>query len=317
MPYTTTELLADVRRSGMLPSSTSTGTADADLLAQADKEMQIRVVPLVMSTREEFYVRSQNYTLTASQSAYRIPPRAIGAKLRDVELVFSDGSAHSLPRISPEDAPAYGSATTAAYPSAFYVERDSIVFVPTPSTTSGTARLKFFARPSRLVAVSATATPTVATVTVNYSSSGRTRITHSASGTTLATGTWDAVRAKSGFEHSLFGVTVTHSGAGYIEIADADCPSGFTTANNAGDYISAEDTTPVLQCPVELHNFLAQRVLCRILQAIGDDLLPAAEADAEEMRKAALQLLSNRVEGEPKKIVGSLLNRRSRSWGLL
>lgn len=314
MAWTTTELLADVRRSGMLPSTSTTGTADADILAQADKEIAARVVPLVLSVREGFYVRTYNYSLTASQSAYRIPARAIAARLRDVLLVFSDGSTRNLVRFSPERA-ALQSVTAATCPEGFYLEQNNVVVVPPPASTgAATLRLKYFARPNRLVAVGATTTPTVVSVS---SVGGNTRITHSASGTTFSTSSaYDIVKATPGFEHALLGVTPVGSGAGYIDISTGDTPSDLSTANNLGDYLSASETSPVIQVPAELHNYVAQRTLARILQSLGDaDGMRAAEDDAERMREDALTLISNRVEGEPKKVVPMLLRRRSRAWG--
>lgn len=95
-PCLTSDLLTDVRRSGMLPDSAPSGVSDADILAAASKEMWSRLVPLVLSVREEFYVQQSTQALVANQQLYRIPPRAIGTKLRDVYLVQSNGSQQRL-----------------------------------------------------------------------------------------------------------------------------------------------------------------------------------------------------------------------------
>lgn len=313
MAWTTTELLADVRRSGMLPDSAPSGVSDTDILAHANKELQARLLPLVMSVREEFYVQPYSTPLVGNQQGYRVPSRGIGNKLRDVLLQLNDGSLQNLARIAPETYPEMMTTAPAVYPWAFYMESDSVMLVPTPSTTGAAALvLKYLLRPSWLVPVSATATPTVTTVQANTPSSGLTRINHSATGTDLGTSTrLDVVMARPGFRTLMVGVVPVSSGVGYVVVNATDLPSDFSTANNAGDYLSAAETTPVVQLPPELHNLLYQRTLCRVLQSIGDlEALQAAEANAAQMEKDAVGIIANRVEGEPKKVVGRLLSRQ-------
>lgn len=312
MAWTTTELLADVRRSGMLPDSAPSGVSDADILAHANKELQARLLPLVMAVREEFYVQPYSMQLVAGQQGYRVPSRGIGNKLRDVLLQLSDGSLQNLARIAPEAYPETMSTAPSVYPWAFFMESDSVMLVPTPATTgAATLVLKYLLRPSWLVAVSATATPTVVTVTANTPSPGLTRIDHSAASTNLGTSTArDVVMARPGFRTLMLGAVPTASGNGYVVVDSSALPSDFSTANNAGDYLSAAETTPVVQLPPELHNLLYQRTLCRVLQSIGDlQALQAAEADAAQMEKDAVGIIANRVEGEAKKVVGRLLSR--------
>lgn len=312
MAWTTTELLADVRRSGMLPDSAPSGVADADILAHANKELQSRLLPLVLSVREEFYVQPYSTQLVGGQQGYRIPSRSIGNKLRDVLLQLNDGSLQNLARIAPEAYPEAMTTAPAVYPWAFFLESDSALLVPTPSTTgAATLVLKYLLRPSWLVVVSATATPTVVTVQADTPSAGLTRVDHSATGTNLGTSVRrDIVMARPGFRTVLIGAAPTASGNGYVVFNSSDLPSDFTTANNAGDYLSAAETTPVVQLPPELHNLLYQRTLCRVLQSIGDlDALQAAEANAAQMERDAVGLIANRVEGEAKKVVGRIMSR--------
>lgn len=315
MAWTTTELLADVSRSAMLPAGGSaSGVASSDLLAHADKELQSRLLPLVMAVREEFYVRVQDVPLVASQSAYRIPYRGIANKLREVSLL--NGSAETtLPRIEPEQLAELGIQSGGA-PRAFYLERDSVVLVPAPASASGSLRLRYFTRPNRLVASSATTTPTIVSVAANTPSAGTTRITHSASGTSLGTsGLWDIVRKNPGFEHVGIDLTFTGSAAGTVDVVSSALPSDFTTANNAGDFISSAETSPVVQLPPELHNLLYQRTLCRVLASLGDlDVLAVAEKQAADMEAAATTLVAHRTAGNPRKVVGSLMRRRRGSF---
>jgi hypothetical protein len=304
----------------MLPDSAPSGVSDTDILAHANKELQSRLLPLVMSVREEFYVQPYSTQLVASQQGYRIPSRSIGNKLRDVLLQLNDNSLQNLARIAPEAYPETMTTAPAVYPWAFFLESDSVLLAPTPSTTgAATLVLKYLLRPSWLVPVSATATPTVTTVQANTPSAGLTRVNHSASGTDLSGQRLDIVMARPGFRTLMVGVQPVSGGVGYVVVNATDLPTDFSTANNAGDYVSAAETTPVVQLPPELHNLLYQRTLCRVLQSIGDlEALQAAEANAAQMERDAVGIINNRVEGEAKKVVGRILSRpRTRVGGWL
>jgi hypothetical protein len=60
------------------------------------------------------------------------------------------------------------------------------------------------------------------------------------------------------------------------------------------------------QIPQELHSMLAQRVSCRCLEALGDmQKLQMANAKLQEMEKRTDNLIDNRAESSPQKVVNS------------
>jgi hypothetical protein len=326
MAWLTSDLLADVRRSGMLPDSTPSGVADDDILAHATKEMYSRLVPLVLSVREEFYVQQDLVALVANQQFYRVNQRAIGNKLRDVYLVLPDSSQQRLARLTPEGATEFlANPSGAVYPWAYYMENDSVMVLPTP-TSSGQASLmlKYLMRPARLVTHNDNSTPHVVAVTRDITP-GVTRITHTGSGAFNPSQSLDIVHARPGFRTMMIAQTPSASGTSggfrYIEVSTSSLPSDFSTANNGGgavvgDMISPAETSGVIQLPPELHNLLYQRTLCRVLQSIGDlESLQAAEANAQQMERDAVGMIANRVESTAKKVVGRLLQQPRRRYG--
>lgn len=69
-----------------------------------------------------------------------------------------------------------------------------------------------------------------------------------------------------------------------------------------GDYISLAGECMIPQAPADLHDLLAQRVVARCLQALGDQAgLQMAMTKLAEMEKWAGFLIDNRSEGEPVK----------------
>lgn len=320
MAWLTSDLLADVRRSGMLPDSTPSGVADDDILAHANKELQSRLLPLVNSVREEFYVQSLVVPLVAGQQFYRIPGRSIGNRLRDVFIQQSDGTLTNLVRLAPEAYAELQTTVPGPYPWAFYLESDSVMLVPTPSAGPTASLLfKYLIRPNRLRTDDQNHTPRI--LSISTPSPGTTRVTLAHNTNFGTSNALDIVSAQPPFRTVMIGVTPTASGSDYFEVPSSALPSDFTTANfgggaDKGAVCSLAETSSVVQLPPELHNLLYQRTLCRVLQSIGDlEALQAAEANAAQMERDAVGLIANRTEGEPKKVVSRLLFQPRRRYG--
>lgn len=295
MAYTTTELLASLKRRALIPTSQST-YAVADFLALADDEIQSRVVPLVLSAREEYYDYDSDSTLSASTTTYAIPSRAVGGKLRNVAVLDSAGAAlYNPPRIQPEQLPLVSSVATC-----FYVKGNSIVF-PNAPTQGSTLRLTHYIRPNRLVATSAAARITAintGTKVLTLSSSIPSTFTTSV--------TYDLIQAQPGFSHLGIDLAVS-AASGTSMTFSATLPTNLVV----GDWVALAQESPIPQIPADLHPLLAQGVACRVLEGLGDrEGLEAATAELTRMEKSALLLVDDRTEGSPQRVV----NRNSVFW---
>ena len=70
-----------------------------------------------------------------------------------------------------------------------------------------------------------------------------------------------------------------------------------------GDYVTKAEETIVPNIPTELHPIVAQKVAIACLEAMGDEQnKQSAERKLASMEKSAISIISNRVEGAPKKI---------------
>lgn len=300
MAYTADDLVTDVRRSGMFPDSSAGATASSDILAHADKEMRGRLVPLVCSVREEWYVKTVDTALTADQAEYRLPEAAIGGGLRQVQLVFA-GSVFNVPRVEPSMSAQYA-ATGNGIPSFYYLRGAALVFLPAPSSAGITMRLHYRMRPGSLQLTS-----TCKAIATASLSAGVWSLTSSSDLSTAA----DIVAANAPFE-TLSNGTVTRTGSGTYTVPATGLP-GYGVA--VGDWLCPADTSPVVQLPVELHGVLAQRVVARMLLAQGSQAEAAQVAkDCDEMEREALRLLAPRTEGEVRKLQGSLFWRNRKGY---
>ena len=81
-------------------------------------------------------------------------------------------------------------------------------------------------------------------------------------------------------------------------------PNDIPNTLEIGDYLMQKEESIVPQIPSETHVILAQRVACRCLEAMGDiQNLQAATLKLQELENKAGNIIDNRVEDAPQKIV--------------
>ncbi len=306
--YTADELLEGVRRTGSLPSASSTGTADADLLAHADGEMRDTLVPMMLGVREEMYERVFDTTTVADVAGYRINKRAALSRLNTVQWVGSSSVPYNLERLEPKRVAELG-VVGSGQPVAYYLEGGRMVLTPTPSA-GGTLRVRAFVRPSKLTL--STDTTNVLPITAVSVGASSTTLTTAAHGISVS-GIRDVVASTPSFEHLAVDATATTVLSTTVTIPN----TSFTTAPIVGDYLCVSDYSPYVQLPVELHPSLVQLTLGRTLRSLGK--LSEAAAAMEEAQRLVLigiSALTPRVETADRKILGGP-HWRNKGWGYL
>lgn len=285
MSYTSTELIASIKRRASIPTSQNL-LQTADFLALINDEIQINLVPLILSVRESYFLADYDYDIESAKSEYRIPTRAIGGKLADVQRI-ENGQAISLPQLvrEYEDSVSQGN-------DGFYLKGNQVVLSPTPTATQFQLRLSFYQRPNTVVA-------TADCAQVDSIDSGNNQVTVSSIPSSWTTGTVvDFIRAESGFE--CLAIDRSVSGVSGTTITFASLPTDLAV----GDWIALAGESPIPQIPLELHSVLAQAVTVKCLEAVGDkQAMQLAEQKLQMMKDSAVQMLSPRVDGERKKLI--------------
>jgi hypothetical protein len=288
--YTTTDFLASVRQRGALPTTTNSNNVNntSNLLALATEELHIKLLPLIMSVREEFYVAKKAYSITANQAEYAIPSRASGVVLRDVQMIVGT-SIFSLEPVDSE----HITTTAVGDPVGYYLEHQNVVLYPTPGSTADTLRLRYFMRPSRLALTSACAQ-------ISAINTGTNTVTVSSVPSTWTTGTSvDFIKATPPYQNPAIDQSIT--GVSGSDITFASLPSDLAV----GDWIALAEYTPIPQVPFEFQPVLAQMTVVKALEAIGDrEGAAAAKDDLKTIQQAALMLVTPRVQGSNKKVIG-------------
>lgn len=282
--YTTQRLLADIKRLGHFPTNQNT-FQDADLLAMFNYEMQTYIVPMLMKVREGFFTRHVDYAISASNGRYRIPERAIGSRLDDVQLVIGNYIEQlRLIQIGQLDSEV-GSPVGAR---AFTMQGNDIVLIPIP--TSGILRVYYHTRPSDLVKT------TECGQIISIDTSLNQVVVGSVPSTFSLTSTLDLVSNTSGFDSegenmtlaNLTGTTLTFNAA-------------LPDALKVGDWVCLAQQSPIAQIPVELMPLLTQAVAVKVYEIQGyQKKMESTAAKLQQMQADLMALITPRVEEAPK-----------------
>ena len=115
-----------------------------------NEELGIHILPMVLRAHEEYYVIDEDQSLSACTIRYKIPYRAVGNKLRDVQFVDNAGTQYEMTRVSLESRPEYQGSYTNNQFLTFYLENDSIVLMQN-QISNGSIRSSYYLRPNELV----------------------------------------------------------------------------------------------------------------------------------------------------------------------
>lgn len=292
--FTSSTLIASVKRRASIPDNQNLFT-DADFLAFANEEIKIGLIPSILRLHEDYYLFTESIPLTEATSTYDIPDRAIGNKLRDVQYEDSNGNVYEMTRIGIQDKPEYLGSHTSTRVYAFYVENSQIHLMPEiTGAVNGSLNMIYYIRPNELVSEDR-----VATITNIDRNTGIITVDSVPSGFTTST-PFDFIKSSAPFTTVGISVTATAVGATDFTFDTDDIPARLAV----GDYINLEFETVVPQIPADLHVVLAHRVAARCLEALGDvQGLQAANQKLAEMELNTTNLIDNRVEAAPKKVV--------------
>jgi hypothetical protein len=284
---TSEDLVTYVRELGSLPDGRFSPT---EILSFANNE-QLNVCKDIISVRQDFLVETATVAVTSVSNSFRIPPRALGGKVRDIVIQLNPGSFNTpgqyvaVPRIDISD--------RFANPVGYFYQGNSIVMwnvSPAISSPSAVVLVSYYARPGLLI-------PTGSALLVTTVDATNGAVTGSGA-TMVGNTTLDIIKGSPGFESLRYNETT------YV-------PAGLTVGSigqdiagvEVGDWVSPSGYSPVIQLPLEFHQVLAQRTIVKALDSIGDEAgFQRAQAKATEMQGAALELIAERDDGTPEKL---------------
>lgn len=314
---TTDDLLTDVRARTASPT-TNDLLSPAELLQLIDEEMRTELARDIVALRSEYWLEEETSAIVAGQSEYRIPDRALGMTLRDVTIYDVNGNEWNVAQVGAADRYVYSGATGTA--SAFTLNNGKVVLLPEPATSGYTLRLRYYAQPARLALVSDCAAITSALVGTFVKINVAT--TPSASLTTVGA-LVDIVRGAGMFESIYTDQAVTAWVSPDLTISPGYTVGDISTpATNARvDYVCPSGRTVYPPIPESVWGVLVALGCKAYCEAVGDERgLNAASIAYERKRKAALEVMLPRVDGETRRVTPKHTPlrgapRRSFGWG--
>ena len=288
--YATEQLIANVKRRCAVPTSQLTYTP-ADFTAIANDELQGQVVPLIMSTREEYFVTHDDQQLENGE--LEIPSNAVGEKLRSTCLVVSTNPLIlvNVPRIDLDVVAGVGYANYNVL-CGLYIEGNKLKPYPPQSVTSN-ATFRFYYYKRTLVLADPSAYGQITAI-----DSGTNTITLS-----FVPYDWEAgTELNAVSQSSPFEITSSLITASAVSSPSVICDS--VDGLSIGDYVSEYGYSAIPQVPVEAHAYLAQLTAVKALEGLGDRTgMEAALAEANILKKSLMVMISQRVDGSVKKVI--------------
>lgn len=294
------DLLSSVKSRTLAPTGQPTWT-DSQIIDILNEEMYLHIVPMIQKVREDYFLRVKRQALTASKDNYRLPQRALGNTLKDLFYVDDNGNKYPMARTKVRDIEADGSVT--GLPQRYIIQGDEIILVPTPTSVSGNMDIYYPRRPNKLVATSR-----VAKITAISDVAGTCTFTVDTDlSSILSSGDLvDVISVKSSpymewaEDVSIDTITSSTIAVSTSSVVDDD---GSTVLPQVNDYICVAGETNVPMMPEEFHPIVAQSAAVYILEALGDiQKYQVAQQRLAGMTKAAMDLITNRVESSVRKI---------------
>lgn len=306
--YTVNDLIESVVRRGSVPISEHT-INNGDIIRFANEEIEENIVALILSTREELFLTSEDITLEANKYNYDIPYRAIGSKVRVIKPVLSDNS-EGLPLIpvALEHVYQFNDSYANNYQNGFYLENDQIVIIPDLySLGTTTIRVYYYLRPNSIVELTRAAK--IRSIDFDNNSVTVETVPSNISNSTLV----DLIQAKPNHKTYDFDLSVSVNTANKT-ITFSELPENL----QVGDYVCTAGETPTPQIPVDILPLLEQSAVCKVLEAIGDtEGLKNAYVRLQKLEERLFNVIDNRIEAPGRKIVnvGGFIRRGVRGWG--
>lgn len=286
MGKTTTTMIADIKLIGSFPTTDSL-FSNANYLSILTREQLTTVVPLLNKVNEEYFITEKDYAVTANQISYRIPARAVGSQLRDVQLVSSGGDVTGLVRLFEDNRESSNDGQQG-----YYIKGNSVLLSPTPTTTTGdTLRLIYMRRPSTFVLPSACGE-------ITSIDTGTNQVVVSALPSTMTTSTSiDFIQGNSPYD--LLSMDAVISSVSGTTVNFSSLPTDLAV----GDYICLSGQTCVPMIPEELVDVLIQAALCTCLSSKKDKSVELELQKLEQLKNSFIEMLSPRVKSDDKKIL--------------
>ncbi len=299
-------IVQSVQAHPLMPLSENTLT-EARIIEFLDEDMRSTVVPLVLASKEEFYVQNYDQTPVINQYTYTIPRRAAFATWRDIVWVDPNGNEIAMTELAPE----YVKITYPVgnmppiYTFGFVLQNDHIILWPPNSTVpvQYQLRMKIKRAPNHLTPVE-----NCAQVTAVTPGSSQVTLDGHGDGTWTTSLTFDAIPNYPQFTSLGDDLTISaiNQGTPSATVLTFD---EYPEDIAVGDWVCPANLSPIPQIPYDMFPLLIQRGVIRCLESLGDGQnLQIAERRYQDMAADFARTVSPRIAGTRKALVNRTAN---------
>jgi hypothetical protein len=312
----TDKLIQSIKRRSFIPNDQATFSND-DFLEMATEEITLGLMEQIITSRGNYLVYHVDIPLVEGQTAYTIPSRAHGNKLREASINDKqkpEEVVYDLVQIDFEDVADLDKYYSANTQKTFYLKNDKVIISEDIINDSYNLRMYFYMRPNKLVTLDRAATISSIVDSTEIIDSVSTPVKvisftsipkHFSSSLQYDIVTHESPNKILNFSLSPVAINLTLK---TLTIKTSDLKEDIAV----GNFVTQAEESIVPNIPTEYHPIVAQRTARACLEAMNDDAgFAKATRKLEEMEKAILNIVTNRVEGSPKKIKqrnGTLLN---------
>lgn len=312
--YTTDTLIESIKRRAAIPTSQKT-FKNEDFIAFLNEEMSLGLVPSVLRMKEDYLLVTVDIPLEQNKTQYTIPVRAIGNKVREISYKDANGNVYEMTRIQVGDLPYYNVDNNRNYLYAYYIANNVINLMTAAPVLSGFLSISYYIRPNQLVMLA-----NVGVIQSINRTTGEIFLDKIPTGFSV-TADFDLVQHTS--PHKCLSIDLSVTSVNALTKSVVVDISNIPEQLSAGDHFCLAQQSAIPQIPSDLHVILAHRAAARCLEAQGDlEGLQAANAKLAEFEKNTENLIDDRVEDSPKKLINrsshirsGLTNRRNRFRG--
>lgn len=289
------DLLDETKLRAFTPES-QVSLSDAQILRILDRIIQLKIVPLIESTNQNYFVTTEEEDLVAGISEYAIPTRSVGRTLRDLKIGGVNSTTDEIqnicnvPLIDIADEQYYQYQSYSMQNCGFFFFGDKIRIVPKVPDQIQELRLQKWYK----IAPSSLVTSDDAMLVLSVSDPDV--IVSSVPDGYEAGVLVDFIQGKSGCSILEMDAAISNVSGTTITFAADTVPLTL----QAGDWISLAGTAPVVtMLPNEAESLIQTLGAQRILKLLGDsEGAKDLNEDAADEMKYLLQLLEPRIDGE-------------------
>ena len=295
---TSNKLVESVKRRASIPESQAT-FSKADFLEFATEELRLSLVPMLMTLHEDHLLYEIDIPLEDGKTDYAIPSRAVGSKLRDVQMKHGDNSYQEMTRIGIGNRFGEYDVTTQTNLRQYYIKNNKVVLVSNSNNiaaNSSSLTMVYYIKPSRMVVEDR-----VGIITGINRNTGVITLNEVPDNFNISV-KYDMYKATS--PHSILNIDLVAATINTTTNSITFNVNNIPNDLDIGDHISLAGEASIPQVPSDLHPMLAQMIACRVLESIGDgEGLQSATIKLKQMQEAMGMIIDNRVDDSPRKIV--------------